>query len=125
VKQLQLGGSVIIIYSAAQRTGISHHGIWPNNAVAWSGAGGVEGLSGKSYPFNQFTLKDGSIYYYFSTSNATPHGSPGIDWLELALSYTSPSGATGYYGEYYNYVVRGQTTDKVISSQLTAWLLAH
>lgn len=103
--------------------GGGRHDPFPSHAVLYGGMIWSLCGSGRYVSHIRWTLEDGVAYYYplayFPTWQAADA------WFYSHLTYRAPSGAVGYLGEWYNFVARPLTFDKVPLADWVAWLAAH
>jgi len=122
VKKLTSSGQVLIT-AYAPRGHTRRHDPFPihgNGLGEWtiSNSG-----SGKYWCAIEWTLKDGSQYYYPSASFTDIESC--YAYYLLHTTYTTTDGYTGFFGECYNFIYRPPVMDKVPAAQWLDWLIAH
>ena len=114
-------GTVLILSRPALRTRL--HVPWPDNAAAFLLRGVAQGGSGSWYHFEEFALVGGDSFFYVTQKFATYAETQ--NYFEGYQKFTNPQGLTGYFGEWYNFVDRSNTFEKIPSADWSTWLGAH
>ena len=96
---------------------------WPTHAIFTPQFYMTYGASGLLYCIWTFDLKSGANPWYVYRTYEPHDRNPPLHapWS----NYVSPSGVTGFVGEWFNYTQRAGCQFKGTLAELLAWLAAH
>jgi hypothetical protein len=121
MKSINQFGNVVISPSRAK--GSRRFDPWPSHSKNGIATQQIMGVSGAWYYYISTILIDLNSYVYIYP---TPLTLDEVTALRNAYQfYTSPSGAPGFFGEWYNYINRSQPNLKMTSTQANAWAALH
>lgn len=100
------------------------HDPWPSHAYYFHGAQIFMTASGRFCADFQFALVHPNTNFDYIVKWFDSYDE-GAAWLASYVNFTTADGWTGFYGEWYNYVVRSLAFDKIPDTEMYAWLASH
>ena len=122
MKMLSSSGKSLVV-AATNRSRRKTRVPYAENAFGFYQSEAFQGASGKWYYFNEFELSDGVIYFY--PNSIQPDLQSIEDYSNEFTFFSAPVAVVGYYGEWFNYVARANTFDKINADDVFSWLAAH
>ena len=122
MKSLQPNGLVLIFRDTRVKGGRKFDN-WLAHAIAPAGVGTTQGASGKVWISFSAGAKDGNNYTYITSFAGDDDYLSGLQrsWED----FDSGGGYFGYVGEVWNFIQRPAVVEKLLTSDVPAWIASH